>query len=100
MRERSVRAGRESRSRAAAGPRPRGAGNALALLLGAALLAACASAAPDPALEQVAAAMRWESPLGRDHVLAGRIWAMDDGRFITPAQLVRRLTRARFSLLG
>jgi uncharacterized iron-regulated protein len=44
--------------------------------------------------------MRWESPLDREHALAGRVWAVDDGRFVTPAQLVRRLGRARYVLLG
>jgi uncharacterized iron-regulated protein len=68
--------------------------------VGAALLAACATATPDPAPEQIAAAMRWDSPLGREHVLAGRVWAVEDGRFVTPAQLARRLGRARYVLLG
>lgn len=37
---------------------------------------------------------------GRDHPLAGRIWDVAAGRFVTMDSLVERLTPARFVLLG
>src|SRR5262245_26202422 len=42
----------------------------------------------------------WESALGRDHPLAGRVWDPPAARFVTPTTLVSRLTVARFVLLG
>ena len=61
----------------------------LALLAGAVacVLAACSG-------------MAWQSPLGQDHSLAGRIWDVSGGRFIDRASLVERLARADFVLLG
>jgi uncharacterized iron-regulated protein len=43
---------------------------------------------------------KWQSPLGRDHPLAGRIWDVAAGRFIDSTTLVVRLARGRFVLLG
>lgn len=45
-------------------------------------------------------AQTWESALGRDHPLAGRIWDVEAGRFIDDEMLVARLTRTQFILLG
>jgi uncharacterized iron-regulated protein len=42
----------------------------------------------------------WESPLGRDHPLVGRIWNVTAARFSDPTMLVSRLADARFMLLG
>jgi len=42
----------------------------------------------------------WQSPLGREHRLSGRIWDVAGTGFIEPATLVERLTRHRFILLG
>jgi uncharacterized iron-regulated protein len=65
------------------------------------LAAGCTAAAPPPARgEDPALAMRWEAPLGRDHPLAGRVWDAGAQALIRPAQLVRRLTRARYVILG
>jgi uncharacterized iron-regulated protein len=65
-----------------------------ARLLVAALLAGCAVA--PPVLDLGA----WQAPLGRDHPLAGRVWDVRDGRFVTPAAVVRELAAARYVLLG
>jgi uncharacterized iron-regulated protein len=59
-----------------------------------ALLAACAaipSDGPGPP---------WQSALGREHPLAGRIWDVGAGRFMDAPALVERLLGARFVLLG
>ncbi len=45
-------------------------------------------------------APKWISPLGRDHVLAGKIWDVGADRLISRVELVERLSRARFVLLG
>jgi uncharacterized iron-regulated protein len=59
-----------------------------------ALLASCAAIQPEqPGLP-------WQSALGREHPLAGRIWDVGAGRFIGAAALVERLLGARFVLLG
>ncbi|MGB8840275.1 MAG: ChaN family lipoprotein [Aliidongia sp.] len=42
----------------------------------------------------------WQSPLSRDHVLAGRIWLPAEDRFVEPAELAGRLRAADFVLLG
>ena len=55
-------------------------------------LAGCRSAAP--------VALDWRSPAGRDHPLTGRIWDVQEARFIDEATLLRRLYGARFVLLG
>lgn len=59
-----------------------------------ALLAACAALWPDQP------GVPWQSALGRDHPLAGRIWDVGAGHFIGAPALVERLARARFVLLG
>ncbi len=62
-------------------------------LLGVALaLAACVAARP--------AVEPWQSPFGKDHPLAGRIWDVVRGRFIDRDALAARLAAARFVLLG
>ncbi len=62
----------------------------LAVLIAPALLAA---AATDPVPS-------WRTTLGRDHVLAGRIWDVAAASFVSPSALVDRLARGRFVLLG
>ena len=59
---------------------------------GAALLAlaACAAPAPEP----------WRHQLSRDHALVGRIWKVAGGRFMPEAEVVRRLTKADYVMLG
>src|SRR5687767_5162004 len=42
----------------------------------------------------------WQAPLGREHVLTGRVWDVAAARFIDAAALPPRLARARFVLLG
>jgi uncharacterized iron-regulated protein len=42
----------------------------------------------------------WQAPLGREHPLVGRVWDVRAARFVTPDAMVRRLTAARFVLLG
>lgn len=42
----------------------------------------------------------WQSPEGREHPLAGRIWDVQGQRFIDPGTLVEHLADARFVLLG
>jgi uncharacterized iron-regulated protein len=84
-----VRAGREipgaRRSRALV---PRGLAVALALV------ASCAAIQPDQP------GPPWQSALGLEHPLAGRIWDVAAGRFIGAPALVERLLGARFVLLG
>ena len=55
-------------------------------------LAACATAR--------VAVGPWQAPLGREHPLVGRVWDVRAARFVTPDAMVRRLTAARFVLLG
>ncbi|MBM4263919.1 MAG: ChaN family lipoprotein [Deltaproteobacteria bacterium] len=45
-------------------------------------------------------ASSWQAPLGRDHVLVGRIWDVAAGKFIDRRDLDTRLARADFVLLG
>ena len=42
----------------------------------------------------------WQAPVGRGHPLTGRIWDASADRFVTAEQLVARLVRARYVLLG
>jgi uncharacterized iron-regulated protein len=42
----------------------------------------------------------WQSVLGQEHPLTGRIWEVATGEFVDRAALVDRLTRGRFVLLG
>lgn len=42
----------------------------------------------------------WQSPLGREHQLAGTIWDVAAGAAVTPDTLVARLAARRFILLG
>jgi uncharacterized iron-regulated protein len=44
--------------------------------------------------------MSWQSPLGRNHPLTGRIWDVSSAQFIDRESLVERLVRADFVLLG
>jgi uncharacterized iron-regulated protein len=59
----------------------------------------CALAAAATA-ETAKAWTSWQAELHRDHVLVGRIWSADAGRFITPAQMAVALRQARYILLG
>ncbi len=42
----------------------------------------------------------WQSPLHREHPLAGRLWDVKRGTFVEEAELVRALSQARFVVLG
>lgn len=42
----------------------------------------------------------WESPLARDHPLAGRIYDVGAGRFVSEPELLAQLAGRRFVLLG
>ncbi len=53
-------------------------------------LAACAAPAPEP----------WRHQLSRDHALVGRIWEVAGSRFMPEAEVVRRLTKADYVMLG
>ena len=64
----------------------------------AALLSACAGARAPPAPAPLAVA--WQSPLHRDHPLAGRIWDVRRGRPGSAAELEAAAAAARFLLLG
>jgi uncharacterized iron-regulated protein len=46
------------------------------------------------------AGARWNSPIGRDHPLTGRIWDVAAGEFIHRPTLINRLAAADFVLLG
>ena len=45
-------------------------------------------------------ALDWESPHGRDHPLAGRLFAPDDERLVDEAEAIERLDDAHYILLG
>lgn len=64
------------------------------LLIAVGLLGGCGSRSPaiDPGA--------WQTPLGREHPLTGRIWDTNAARFVTPRALVARLAGARYLLLG
>jgi uncharacterized iron-regulated protein len=66
----------------------------LALALAVLIFVGCASGPAVPPLAE------WQSPHGRDHPLAGRIWSVGQRRFVDPTGLLRRLAPARFVLLG
>ena len=59
-------------------------------MIAALVVAGCAGGPPIP----------WQSALGREHPLTGRIWDAGAGRFVDDDTLVRRLAGARFVLLG
>jgi uncharacterized iron-regulated protein len=42
----------------------------------------------------------WISPAGRDHPLAGKIWDVAQGAFVTEAELLGQLAASTFVLLG
>src|SRR5262249_59775917 len=42
----------------------------------------------------------WRAPLEREHPLTGRIWDVKGARFVDSAAVTRRLTDARYVLLG
>ena len=46
------------------------------------------------------AAAEWQSPLDRDHPLAGRVWDVAGGRFADADEVTARAATARFVLLG
>jgi uncharacterized iron-regulated protein len=62
-----------------------------ALVLLITLLAGCAAGA---------ARVAWQSPVGREHPLVGRIWDVGAGRFVDEPALVARIGRVRYVLLG
>ena len=45
-------------------------------------------------------ATSWQSNYGRNHPLTGRIWEVASGKFIDRHNLMMRLARAEFVLLG
>ena len=47
-----------------------------------------------------AASSKWRAEHYRDHPLAGRIWAVDEARFLDRAELLAALARGEFILLG
>jgi uncharacterized iron-regulated protein len=64
------------------------------------LLAGVAAALPGLVACALTAAGEWESPLERNHVLAGRIWDVEAERFLNGEALVARLADHEFVLLG
>ena len=66
----------------------------LGLSAAVALAASCAAIQPDQP------GPPWQSALGREHPLTGRIWDVGAARFIGAPDLVERLVGARFVLLG
>lgn len=60
------------------------------------LLAGALLIGPTAASERV----NWQTTLGRDHPLTGRIWDVAGGQFIDQATLVKRLVPNTFVLLG
>lgn len=65
------------------------------------LLAGCATSSSQSAPPQEPASPRtWQSPLRRDHPLAGRIWDVSQGRWVDESALREELAKARFVLLG
>jgi uncharacterized iron-regulated protein len=47
-----------------------------------------------------AAGVSWQSAVGREHRLVGRIWDVAAGRFVDEATVAARLAEARYVLLG
>jgi uncharacterized iron-regulated protein len=66
----------------------------LLVLAVAAALVGCATASPRIDLGA------WQAPLGRAHPLVGRIWDVRAARFVESEDVVARLARARYVLLG
>lgn len=65
------------------------------------LLAGCATPGTQGVPPQEArSAPAWQSPLLRDHPLAGRIWDVSQGRWVDEATLREALAKARIVLLG
>lgn len=65
------------------------------------LLAGCATSGSQAAPPQESGPPRtWQSPLLRDHPLAGRIWDVSQGRWVDETTLREELAKARFVLLG
>jgi uncharacterized iron-regulated protein len=61
----------------------------------------CSIGILSPPLRQVGAAEEtWQAPVWQDHPLAGRIWDVASGAFIGRPELIDRLARGRFVLLG
>jgi uncharacterized iron-regulated protein len=63
----------------------------LVMMAGFAVLAGCQTAAPSAS---------WQSSVGRDHRLVGRIWDVKAERFVDEAVLAARIARDRYVLLG
>ncbi|HEY3190091.1 MAG TPA: ChaN family lipoprotein, partial [Solirubrobacteraceae bacterium] len=61
------------------------------LILLLAVLAACTTVAPG---------VSWQSSIGREHPLVGRIWDVAARRFVDEPTVVAAITRARYVLLG
>lgn len=55
------------------------------------VVTACRTAVPPVA---------WQSPIGKDHALAGRIWDIARGRFVDETTALARVAKARYVLLG
>jgi uncharacterized iron-regulated protein len=64
------------------------------------LLAGVAAALPGLVACALTAGSEWESPLERNHVLAGRIWDVKAERFLEADALAARLADHEFVLLG
>ncbi|MFL5344134.1 MAG: ChaN family lipoprotein [Hyalangium sp.] len=65
------------------------------------LLTGCAASSSREAPAQGApSAATWQSPLLRDHPLAGHIWDVSQGRWVEEPALREELAKARFVLLG
>lgn len=65
------------------------------------LLAGCATSGSQTATPQASEPPRtWQSPLLRDHPLAGRIWDVSQGRWVDESALRAELAKSHFVLLG
>lgn len=65
------------------------------------LLVGCATSSPRAvALPEPEPARTWQSPLLREHPLAGHIWDVSQGRWVDEPTLRAELAKARFVLLG
>jgi uncharacterized iron-regulated protein len=67
-----------------------------------AVIAGTAAAGSDRAAASTVAAppSDWQSTIGRDHALAGRIWSVKRGDWVTWQQVIDDVKQARFVLLG
>lgn len=70
-------------------------GTAKLLPLAAVLLASCVTGAAGPT-----ALPPWQTRMGREHPLVGRVWDVGAARFVDASTLAARLARERFVLLG